>query len=59
MRHWAGASAVELFRADPGRRAVLLERLHREDLHELGDVDACEVVAGLYPGCTSALPLRW
>ncbi len=48
LRHWGGRGAVELLRADPGRRALLLERLHPEDLHELGDLEACEVVAGLY-----------
>jgi len=48
LRHWGGRGAVELLRADPARRALLLERLHREDLHELGDLQACEVAAGLY-----------
>ena len=48
LRHWDGRGAVRLLRADPRRRAVLLERLHRRDLDELPDVDACEVVAGLY-----------
>lgn len=48
LRHWQGRGAVRLLRADPHRWALLLERLHREDLGELGDVRACEVVAGLY-----------
>ncbi len=48
LQHWAGHGAVRLLRADPARRALLLERLHREDLSELWDVQACEVVAGLY-----------
>lgn len=49
LRRWAGRGAVELLRADPGRQAMLLERLHPEDLHGLDDVEACEVVAALYP----------
>ncbi|WP_246456219.1 aminoglycoside phosphotransferase family protein [Nocardioides mesophilus] len=48
LQHWGGRGAVRLLRADPGRRALLLERLHREDLTDLWDLDACEVVAGLY-----------
>lgn len=48
LRHWQGRGAVRLLRADPHRWALLLERLHREDLGELGDIQACEVVAGLY-----------
>ena len=49
LQHWGGHGAVRLLRADPRRRALLLERLHQEDLRELRDVEACEVVAGLYP----------
>lgn len=48
LQHWHGRGAVELLRADPHREAMLLERLHHEDLSELWDVEACEVVAGLY-----------
>ena len=48
LQHWAGRGAVRLLRADPRRRALLLERLHREDLGGLWDLEACEVVAGLY-----------
>ncbi len=48
LQHWHGRGAVRLLRADPGRRAMLLERLGREDLTEQWDVEACEVVAGLY-----------
>ena len=48
LQHWHGRGAVQLLRADPHRRAMLLERLHREDLTGLGDLEACEVVAGLY-----------
>jgi streptomycin 6-kinase len=50
LRHWDGHGAVRLLRADPRRRAMLLERLHLEDLTTIGDdVEACEVVAGFYP----------
>jgi streptomycin 6-kinase len=48
LQHWHGRGAVQLLRADPHRRAMLLERLHREDLTDLWDLEACEVVAGLY-----------
>jgi streptomycin 6-kinase len=48
LQHWHGNGAVSLLRADPRRYALLLERLHPEDLTALGDVEACEVVAGLY-----------
>lgn len=48
LRHWKGNGSVRLMRADPHRFALLLERLHTEDLTELGDVAACEVAAGIY-----------
>ena len=48
LRQWGGNGAVRLLRADPRRRALLLERLHVQDLATLPDVEACEVVAGLY-----------
>ena len=49
LQHWHGDGTVRLLRADPHRRAILLERLDRRDLTELWDLDACQVVAGLYP----------
>jgi streptomycin 6-kinase len=49
LQHWHGRGAVLLLRADPHRRAMLLERLHRRDLTALDPLEACEVVAGLYP----------
>jgi streptomycin 6-kinase len=49
LRRWAGQGAVRLLRADPRRRALLLERLRLEDLTAVADLEACEVVAGLYP----------
>lgn len=48
LQHWHGRGAVRLLRADPLRGALLLERLHHEDLTDLWDLEACEVVAGLY-----------
>ena len=48
LQHWHGNGAVELLRADPHRSALLLERLYHEDLNELWDLDACEIVAALY-----------
>lgn len=48
LQRWGGHGAVRLLRADPARRALLLERLHQRDLGELWDLEACEVVAGLY-----------
>ncbi len=49
LQRWHGDGTVELLRADPRRWALLLERLHAdEDLGALWDLEACEVVAGLY-----------
>ena len=48
LQRWGGDGAVRLLRADPRHRAMLLERLGREDLDRLDDVEACEVVAGLW-----------
>ncbi|MGH3508519.1 MAG: aminoglycoside phosphotransferase family protein [Nocardioidaceae bacterium] len=48
LQHWGGRGVVRLHRADPRRRALLLERLHTEDLTAMWDLEACEVVAGLY-----------
>ena len=48
LQHWRGGGAVRLLRADPRRRALLLERLHPETLAELWDEEACEVVGGVY-----------
>ena len=49
LQAWQGRGAVQLLRADPHRWAMLLERLHAdEDLTEMWDLEACEVVAGMY-----------
>ena len=50
LRAWDGNGVVRLYRADPHRRAMLLERAdHTRDLNEPEVVTACEIVAGLYP----------
>ncbi len=43
-----GDGMVRMYRADPSRHVMLLERLHPEDLTGPWDLEACEVVAGLY-----------
>jgi streptomycin 6-kinase len=48
LRRWGGDGAVRLLRADPRQRVTLLERLKPQNLAQLGDIEACEVVAGLY-----------
>ncbi|MDV3126398.1 aminoglycoside phosphotransferase family protein [Mycobacterium sp. 21AC1] len=48
LRRWGGNGAVRLLSAAPPRRAMLLERLQPRNLNELWDIEACEVVAGLY-----------
>jgi streptomycin 6-kinase len=48
LRRWGGDGAVRLLRAEPHRRALLLERLQTRDLNGLWDIEACEIVAALY-----------
>ncbi|MCY4725823.1 phosphotransferase [Nocardioides sp. STR2] len=48
LQHWGGRGAVRLQRADPRRRALLLDWLPGPDLGDSWDVEACEVVGGLY-----------
>lgn len=48
LRHWAGHGAVQLLRAEPHRRALLLERVGPDDLTSVDDHTACQVVAGLF-----------
>ena len=44
-----GNGIVQMYRADPKRHVMLLERLHAdEDLRTVPDVEACEIIAGLY-----------
>jgi len=49
LQRWHGDGAVRMLRAEPSRRALLLERLHQRDLTEVPVLQACEIVAGLYP----------
>jgi streptomycin 6-kinase len=48
LQRWGGRGAVRLLRADPHRRALLLEWLPGPDLTDTWDVEACEQVAALY-----------
>ena len=48
LRAWEGRGAVRLLRAEPHRRAILLERLSDEKLDSVDPETACEVVAALY-----------
>ena len=48
LQRWRGRGAVRLLRADPGRRALLLERLDQTDLSDHWDEEACEIVGRLY-----------
>lgn len=48
LQRWGGEGAVRLRRADPRRRALLLDWLPGPDLADAWDVEACEVVGGLY-----------
>ena len=48
LQHWGGRGAVRLVRADPRRRALLLAWLPGPDLGDAWDIEACEVVGGLY-----------
>jgi streptomycin 6-kinase len=69
LQAWGGEGAVRLLRADPHRRALLLERLDPTDLRDVWDLEACEIVAGLWsslhrPALPQLVPLsqyvgRW
>lgn len=48
LRRWDGSGSVRMLRADPHRRALLLERLLPPTLDTLPDIEACQVVAGLH-----------
>lgn len=48
LQRWGGHGAVRLRRADPHRRALLLDWLPGPDLGDAWDIEACETVAGLY-----------
>ncbi|MET3963323.1 streptomycin 6-kinase [Marmoricola sp. OAE513] len=48
LTRWEGNGAVRLLRADPHRRALLLEHLRGTDLADHWDLEACGIVASLY-----------
>jgi streptomycin 6-kinase len=49
LQRWDGNGTVRMFRADPRRRALLLERLDpRRDLDQVDVLEACELVADFY-----------
>ncbi|UDY24820.1 aminoglycoside phosphotransferase family protein [Nocardioides sp. Kera G14] len=48
LQHWHGRGAVRLIRANPRQHVLLLERLTSTDLSDHWDVQACEIVGGLY-----------
>lgn len=48
LQRWQGRGAVRLLRADPHRRAMLLERLGTRDLTDSWDLEACQVIGSLY-----------
>lgn len=56
LQRWGGRASVRLLRADPHRRALLLERLEDRDLTDAWDVEACEVVGGLYAALHTPAP---
>ncbi|MDN5794202.1 MAG: aminoglycoside phosphotransferase family protein [Intrasporangium sp.] len=47
LQLWNGRGAVRLYRADPARFAILLERLHPRDLSSVPVDTACEVIGDL------------
>jgi streptomycin 6-kinase len=49
MQALHGRGAALLYRADPARHVMMLERLHPRDLRSVADdVEACEITAALY-----------
>lgn len=48
LTHWRGDGTVRLVRANPRRRALLLERLEERDLSDEWDVAACELIGERY-----------
>lgn len=50
LQAWQGNGIVRLYRADPARGVLLLERLNGDrDLRSVDDVAACGIVAAFYP----------
>ncbi|WP_248489239.1 aminoglycoside phosphotransferase family protein [Tsukamurella sp. PLM1] len=58
LQYWGGDGAVRLYRADPARRAMLLEKLGDRDLTGEWDLAACEIVAGFYARLHKPAPGR-
>ena len=56
LRRWPAKPPVRLLRADPPRRALLLERLRPESLQTLSDAEACEIVDALRRLHVPAMP---
>jgi streptomycin 6-kinase len=48
LQRWGGDGAVRLLRADPRRRALLLERVSTTDLTTVGYLEAAEIAASSY-----------
>jgi streptomycin 6-kinase len=49
LQAWRGEGAVRLLRADPSRDVMLLERARPVDLTTLPVLEACRIVANIYP----------
>lgn len=58
LQTWSGDGAVRLLRGDPRRGAMVLERAGPTDLHAVEDIEACEIVAGLYERLHVPAPRR-
>jgi len=48
LQAWHGNGTVLMYRADPSRAVMLLERLHQRDLTSVDVIEACELTAGFY-----------
>lgn len=48
LQAWHGNGTVLMYRADPSRAVMLLERLSTRDLNDVEIAEACEVIAGFY-----------
>ena len=62
LRLWSGDGAVRLLRHDPGRRALLLERVRPgDDLASLDDDEATEIAVGVGRSLwlPAGAPFRW
>ncbi len=58
LQTWGGDAVVRLLRGDPRRGAMVLERAGPEDLRAVDDLEACEIVAGLYGRLHVTAPRR-